>query len=128
MEATALSSPVMLFAEPPHGHTWVTDSSQQATPVLNTPGVHSITSKYGGDANYAASSSPAAVSISVKYPTVTTATALTNSINLGQSVQVAVAVTTTAKNPPMTGTLGVLNTNLCRSPQRYPWILAAIKQ
>jgi Pro-kumamolisin, activation domain/Bacterial Ig-like domain (group 3) len=107
---TSLGPDALFLASPGNG----TNGAQVfaiATPVINTPGTHSITAHYTGDANYAASTS-AAISILVRYQTVMTAVTQTNSINLGQSVQVAVSVTTTGKNPAMTGTFGIFNTSL----------------
>ena len=73
------------------------------TATFTTSGTHVITAKYNGDANYAAATSDS-TNASVVYSTTAVGTANPTSINLGQSVIITTTVTSSRKNPPMTGT------------------------
>jgi hypothetical protein len=73
------------------------------TATFTTSGTHAITAKYNGDANYAAATSDY-TNASVVYSTTAVGTANPTSINLGQSVSITTTVTSSRKNPPMTGT------------------------
>ena len=70
---------------------------------FTTSGTHSVTAKYGGDANYQAVTS-APGNVSVLYPTSGGETVNSSTINLGQSVTVTATATSTYTSPPMTGT------------------------
>jgi hypothetical protein len=74
------------------------------TATFATIGSHQITAKYSGDANYAASTSPATTATAV-YGTTASGTANPTLVNLGQSVSVTVTITGSSKTPPMTGNL-----------------------
>jgi subtilase family serine protease len=71
--------------------------------TFTTPGTHSITAQYSGDANYAAATSTP-WNASVFYATTMTETASPTPVNLGQSVIITAIATSIAKSPPMTGT------------------------
>jgi Pro-kumamolisin, activation domain/Bacterial Ig-like domain (group 3) len=71
--------------------------------TFQASGTHTITAKYSGDPDYAASTSPAAT-LQVLWQTTLTATPASTSVNYGQSVQVTATVTTQAKTPVITGT------------------------
>jgi hypothetical protein len=72
------------------------------TATFTTSGTHAITAKYNGDANYAAATSDS-TNASVVYSTTAVGTVDPTSINLGQSVSITTTVTSSRKNPPMTG-------------------------
>jgi subtilase family serine protease len=72
------------------------------TTTFSTNGTHTITSRYSGDANYSAATSLPLNETAV-YPTTLTLTLSTTSINYGQSIMATAQVTSSAKNPPMTG-------------------------
>ncbi len=104
---TPISGNVTINSQP--GTAFSTSSlSASIVGTFTTSGSHSITAKYGGDSNYASvtsSSSP----ISVYYPTVTTESANSLTINLGQSVTVTATVTSSYKGPTMGGTFQFLS-------------------
>lgn len=99
---TPISATPTLSGGPGNGFNRAGLSATINTTFL-TSGVHQITGSYSGDANYAASST-APSGISVLYPTVASESASSTSINFGSSVTVTATVTSSAKNPPMTGT------------------------
>ncbi len=99
---TPITGIAILSGQPGNGLVKAGLSGAITTTFL-TSGIHQITGKYSGDANYAASST-LATSISVLYPTVAMETANSTSINFGSSVTVTATVTSSAKSPPMTGT------------------------
>jgi Bacterial Ig-like domain (group 3) len=68
--------------------------------TFQTPGSHSITGQYSGDASYAASTS-AASAVQARWPTTITATSSASSVIYGQSVQVTAMVTTPGKTPQL---------------------------
>ena len=77
--------------------------SGSLTATFTTSGPHQISSKYGGDANYAGAASSTA-SLDEVYATTATAMANPTTINLGQSTSLTATVTGASKSPPMTGT------------------------
>jgi hypothetical protein len=68
-----------------------------------TSGDHQITAKYSGDANYAASTS-SPLTVHPLYPTTMMLTQSVSNVNYGQSVTITATITTSIKNPPITGT------------------------
>jgi hypothetical protein len=70
---------------------------------FTTSGIHQITARYSGDANYAGGTSNVA-NLSVVYPTSTTESLSATTVNFGESISISAKVRTTSKNPPMTGT------------------------
>jgi hypothetical protein len=73
---------------------------------FSTSGVHQITARYSGDANYAGAISDT-WPLSVMYPTSTTVSLNSTAINFGESITINAIVTTSIKNPPITGTFRV---------------------
>jgi subtilase family serine protease len=65
-------------------------------------GQHTITARYSGDANYAASNS-APVTMTLLLPTAMTQTETATTINYGQSINVTAVMTTNSKSPAITG-------------------------
>jgi hypothetical protein len=86
------------------GGTGGLDASESGDlPVtFQTSGAHVITAKYGGDANYATSTSPG-YTWQVLWRTTLTVTPASNNVDYGQRVQVTATVTTTGKTPVITG-------------------------
>lgn len=68
-----------------------------------TGGDHQITVKYGGDANYTASSS-SPLTVHPLYVANMTVTPSATNVNYGQSVTITATIKTNTKNPPITGT------------------------
>jgi subtilase family serine protease len=100
--ATAISGTATLNGQPGTTTSGATlNGSILAT--FTTSGSHSITAKYSGDPNYAASTS-AAATFSVFYPTTAVESAASTTINLGQSDAITATATSSIKTPPMTGT------------------------
>ena len=77
-------------------------------------GTHTITAKYSGDPSYAASTSSVAT-LQVLWQTTLTVTPASNTVDLGQSVQVTATVTSLSKGPVITGSFTVVN-----STSSYP--------
>src|SRR5208337_3242065 len=67
-----------------------------------TPGTHTITAQYSGDANYTASTT-SPVTITSLIPTAMTQSESATNINYGQSVTITVVMTSSYKGPPITG-------------------------
>jgi len=72
------------------------------TTTFTSGGIHTITAKYSGDMNYAASTS-AALNEPAVYPTTLALALSSTSINYGQNVMATARVTTSVNSPPMTG-------------------------
>ncbi len=108
--ATPLATPVSTTSSAGNSSQGASISGV-ATPSFSTPGNHAITAHYSGDANYAASVSPAATA-GIKYTTLISDTATPTSINLGQSVTVNVTVTTTVTSPAITGSFNIPDQNV----------------
>ena len=71
--------------------------------TFSTSGLHNLSAKYSGDANYAASS--ASTPVQALYPTVATVSLNPTSIVYGNSVTVTGTINTAYKTPAMTGTV-----------------------
>ena len=99
-------------AAPLSGTGFTTAMGGQMTTVwstaFSTPGAHSITAKYSGDTNYAASVSSPAVFHSL-YPVTVAETASANSITYGQTITVTAVISAGVQGPPMTGQVQFLN-------------------
>jgi pro-kumamolisin-like protein/Big-like domain-containing protein len=76
--------------------------------TFTTPGVHQITATYQGDPDYAAGSA-AAMSVDAQWQTLESGTASAQTLNYGQQLTLTAVVTSTAKTPPMTGTINFGN-------------------
>ncbi len=72
------------------------------TVTFSTIGIHQVTAKYSGDANYAAATG-SATSASAVYSVSLAATASPTNLNLGQNVNLSVTLTGGSKTPPITG-------------------------
>lgn len=72
------------------------------TTTFSTPGQQSITAKYSGDTNYAASTS-SSTNINVYIPVAMVQSESSTNINYGQSITVTAKVTANSKTPPLTG-------------------------
>ena len=72
--------------------------------TLTAGGSHTITAKYSGDTNYAASSS-SPVNVQAIYPTTTAISLSAAEIPFGSSVTATVTVTTNIKSPAITGSI-----------------------
>jgi Pro-kumamolisin, activation domain/Bacterial Ig-like domain (group 3) len=70
--------------------------------AFSTPGPHSITAKYSGDSNYAASTSSPFI-ISSLYPVTVAETASATTITYGQTITVTAVISSGIKGPAMTG-------------------------
>jgi hypothetical protein len=90
------------------GGTGGLDASESGNlPVTyQTSGPHVITARYGGDANYAPSTSPG-YTLRVLWHTSLTLTPATNVVDYGQRVQVTATVTTKGKTPVITGSFSI---------------------
>jgi hypothetical protein len=78
--------------------------SDQFTLTISSGGDHSLTAKYSGDTNYAATTTSAVI----VHPAFITHIAVTQSaatVNLGQSVTITATITTGTNTPPMTGSI-----------------------
>jgi hypothetical protein len=69
---------------------------------FSSTGPHSISAKYSGDSNYAASTS-SPVTVTCLIPTVMTQSETATSITYGQSITVTATLTASSKGPPITG-------------------------
>lgn len=94
----------------PAGATTTVGASGTATlaTTFATSGTHSITAAYGGDINYAASTSPA-VSLAVGQTTTATVTSSSTSIASGGSVTLTATVVGTGTGASPTGTVQFMN-------------------
>jgi hypothetical protein len=88
-----------------------------ATLICTVPnqGSQTFTARYSGDANYAASTSPATTAF-IKWPAYLTLTPATGSVNYGSSYTVTATVATPGKTPPITGTIQVADPNTTITP------------
>jgi hypothetical protein len=71
--------------------------------TFTSPGLHVITAKYGGDANYAAAPTSPSTTIPVVYGTSITFSVSTTSITYGQSITLTAVIRSQGKTPSMTG-------------------------
>jgi len=69
---------------------------------FTSPGQHTITARYSGDANYAASNS-APATMTLLLATAMTQSETATTINYGQSINVTAVMTTNSKSPAITG-------------------------
>ncbi|HEY1423225.1 MAG TPA: Ig-like domain repeat protein [Candidatus Acidoferrum sp.] len=69
---------------------------------LTSPGLHTFTAKYGGDNNYAASTSSPVTSTLLITTAMSLSVTATN-INFGQSINATVTMTSNSKGPAITG-------------------------
>ena len=76
--------------------------SSNVSALISTAGSHTVTATYSGDGNYQGSTS-SPQTIVVQYPTTMTQMESSTNINYGQSITVTAKVTTSGKNPAMTG-------------------------
>jgi hypothetical protein len=74
------------------------------TVIFSAAGTHTLSAKYSGDADYASATS-SSMTINVLNATNVAVTASPSSVNYGQSVTLTATVSTTSKNPPITGTV-----------------------
>lgn len=99
--ANALPGPVTLTGRAGSAGAF-SNLTGSSSATFTTSGAHQITANYSGDTNYAASTS-APASITIYYPTTARLSASSVLVNLGQSVTLTATVTSTYRNPPMTG-------------------------
>lgn len=99
--STALPGTVTLSSIP--GGSPELDGTLGST-VISTGGTHSITVKYSGDANYAATTSPA-LNLVVLYPTTANVTLSQQNIIFGASITATVTINTNVKSPAITGNI-----------------------
>jgi hypothetical protein len=74
-------------------HTGPYDSSRLFTYRFSTPGTHTLTVDYSGDANYTAASTTVAVPVTKAVATVKLTTSLSSPLKAGQSLTLQAAVT-----------------------------------
>ncbi|HTZ46024.1 MAG TPA: Ig-like domain repeat protein [Verrucomicrobiae bacterium] len=79
--------------------------------TFSAPGDHKITAQYGGDQNYAPSSTSSALSVPVLIPTTITLSSSATAINYGQSITLTAVTTSNTKGAPMTGNITFNQTN-----------------
>jgi hypothetical protein len=103
---TPIAGTVTLSGQPGTG-TSSAGLTGSITASFSTTGIHQISAKYSGDANYAAATS-ASAPIIVQYLTTTLETANPTTVNSGGSVILTATATSTSKSPPMTGTFQFL--------------------
>jgi hypothetical protein len=117
---TALPGSVTLTPTAPTGSTPGGLFALSLTAFTNT-GLHTITAKYSGDANYAAATSSGSAALDVVYQTTMLMNGSASTINFGQNVTLTAVVTSRGKNPAMTGQVqfnggGLTFTNVTNTP------------
>ncbi len=96
--STQLGSPAPIQAYTP-GYEPIFFSG--ATLSISSAGPHTLTAKYSGDSNFAGATT--STNLNVLNPTSLTESESATVINYGQSTTITATITSTSKNPPITG-------------------------